>query len=32
VNGDEVLQPADPAKPNGKTIPQAPRLVEIPRM
>lgn len=32
VNGDELLQPADAANPDGKKVPQAPRLVEIPRM
>ena len=32
VNGDELLQPADASNPDGKKIPQAPRLVEIPRM
>ena len=31
VNGEELLVPLDPAKPQGKTMPQAPRLVEIPQ-
>jgi len=31
VNGDEVLIPVDPKNPKGKTYPQAPRLVEVPR-
>jgi hypothetical protein len=32
VNGEEVLIPLDPSNPQGKTVPQGPRLVEIPRM
>ena len=31
VNGEELLMPTDPRNPNGKTIPQAPRLVEVPK-
>ncbi len=31
VNGEEVLIPVDPKNPKGKTIPQAPRLVEVPK-
>ncbi len=31
VNGEEVLIPVDPKNPNGKTYPQAPRLVEVPK-
>ena len=31
VNGEELLVPLDPGKPQGKTMPQAPRLVEIPQ-
>lgn len=32
VNGEELLVPVDPANPRGKTMPQAPRLVEIPKL
>lgn len=32
VNGEELLVPIDPRKPEGAAVPQAPRLVEIPRM
>jgi hypothetical protein len=32
VNGEELLIPADPHNPGGRTMPQAPRLVEIPKM
>ena len=32
VNGEELLVPVDPANPRGKTMPQAPRLVEIPTL
>jgi hypothetical protein len=31
VNGEELLVPLNPADPAGKTMPQAPRLVEIPK-
>lgn len=31
VNGEEVLVPVDPKNPKGKTYPQAPRLVEVPK-
>lgn len=31
VNGEELLVPVDPRNPGSKTIPQAPRLVEIPK-
>ncbi len=31
VNGEEVLIPVDPKNPKGKTYPQAPRLVEVPK-
>lgn len=31
VNGEELLVPVDPRNPGAKTIPQAPRLVEIPK-
>ena len=31
VNGDELLVPLNPADPASKTMPQAPRLVEIPK-
>jgi hypothetical protein len=32
VNGEELLVPIDPRKPEGAAVPQPPRLVEIPRM
>lgn len=32
VNGEEVLVPVDPKMPNAKTVPQGPRLVEIPKI
>ena len=32
VNGEELLVPIDPRKPEGAAVPQEPRLVEIPRM
>jgi hypothetical protein len=31
VNGEELLVPMDPRNPSSKTMPQAPRLVEIPK-
>lgn len=31
VNGEEVLVPIDPRKPEGRTRPQGPRLVEVPK-
>jgi cell division septation protein DedD len=31
VNGEEVLVPIDPRKPDGPTKPQGPRLVEVPK-
>lgn len=31
VNGEELLVPIDPRNPSSKTMPQAPRLVEIPK-
>lgn len=31
VNGEEVLVPIDPRKPDGPTRPQGPRLVEVPK-
>ena len=31
VNGEEVLVPVDPRKPDGPTRPQGPRLVEVPK-
>ena len=31
VNGEELLVPVDPRNPGAKTMPQAPRLVEIPK-
>ena len=31
LNGSEVLVPVDPANPGGRTVPQGPRLVEIPK-
>ena len=32
VNGEELLVPVDPRNPGAKTMPQAPRLVEIPKI
>lgn len=32
VNGEELRIPVDPRNPAGKTIPQAPRLVEVPKL
>ena len=32
VNGEELRIPVDPRNPSGKTIPQAPRLVEVPKL
>jgi hypothetical protein len=32
VNGEEVLIPTDPDDPAKGGVPQAPRLVEIPRL
>jgi len=32
VNGEELLVPVDPRNPGAKTMPQAPRLVEIPKL
>jgi hypothetical protein len=32
VNGEELRIPVDPRNPAGKTIPQSPRLVEVPKL